>query len=184
MSVVRPALFLYVETTPPVRVWTGPKNRPMPADDVDLEGGEYLALALSAFPVIDRLLDDQAGEYDLTLSGIDPEALALLDVPSDISGARAHLGQLLADANWRPVAGIDWLADYDAEAVSWSLVQAEDGNGHTASVSLRLGSASTDRRLASLVNWSPVEQAILSSTDLAFEFTPSLSVGTTRRFPA
>lgn len=184
MSSVRPALFLFIETDPAIRTWTGPKAYPLAGDDVDVEGGDYLPLALSSFPVIDRLIDDQAGEYDLAVSGIDPETLGLLDVPTDISGARAHLGQIKFDANWQPTAGVDWLADYDSEAVSWSLIQAEGGNGHEASVSLRLGSASTDRRLASLVNWSPVEQAILSPTDLFFEFMPTLSIGTTRQYPA
>lgn len=184
MSRVRPALFLYIETTVPLRIWTGPKTYPLAGDDVDLTGGDYLALALSSFPAIDRLIDDQAGEYELGVSGLEPTTLGLLDVPSDISGARAHLGQIKFDANWRPTGGVEWLADYDAEAVSWSLVRDEGGNAHSASVSLRLGTASTDRRLASLINWSPVEQAILSPTDQFFEFIPTLSNGTTRRYPA
>lgn len=184
MSTVRPALFLFVETDPPLRIWTGPKDYPLGGDDVDVDGGTYLPLALTSFPVIDRLIDDQAGEYDLAVSGIDSETLGLLDVPSDISGARAHLGQIKFDAQWRPTGGVDWLADYDAESVSWTLIRAESGNGHEASVSLRMGSASTDRRLASLVHWSPVEQAVLAPTDAFFEFMPTLSAGTTRQYPA
>jgi len=184
MSSVRPALFLYIETTPPVRIWTGPQVYPLAGDDVDLTGGDYLPLGLASFPAIDRLIDDQAGEYDLAVSGIDAETLGLLEVPSDISGARAHLGQIKFDAHWQPTAGVDWLADYDAESVSWSLVQAEDGDGHEAAVSLRLGSASTDRRMSALTNWSAVEQAVISATDDFFEFMNSLSLGTTRRYPA
>ena len=182
MAVVRPALFLYVETETPIRVWTGPKPYSLTSDPVDIVGGPYLNLALSSFPVLDRLVDDQAGEYDLTLSGIDPETIGLLDVPADISGARAHLGQLKFDTNWQPTGAVDWLTDLDAESVTWSLVQEEDG--HSASVTLKLGSASTDRQSARLTNWSPIEQAILSPGDLAFEYVPSISIGTTRQYPA
>lgn len=184
MATVRPALFLYIETMTPIRVWTGPKVFSFTPDTVDLVGGPYLPLALSSFPVLDRMIDDQAGEYDITLSGIDPETIGLLDVPADISGARAHLGQIAFDAQWQPTGAVDWLADLDAESVSWSLGQAENGDGHSASVTLKLGSASTDRQAARLTNWSPIEQAILSPTDLAFEFVPSISRGIKRQYPA
>lgn len=184
MATVRPALFLYVETEPAIRIWTGSKPYPLAADEVDLDGGDYLALALSSVPAIDRLIDDQAGEYELSISGIDAAALALLDVPDDLPGARAHLGQMKFDAQWQPLGGVDWLADFDAEAVSWSLTRNDDGDGQIAGVSLRLGTASTDRRLASLLHWSPVEQAIVSPTDLFFEFVPTISIGTTRQYPA
>ena len=184
MATVRPALFLYVETTVPIRIWTGPKAFTLAGDAVDVDGGLYLPLALNSFPILDRLMDDQAGEYDLTLSGIDRETIGLLDVPADISGARAHLGQIKFDAQWQPTGGVDWLSDLDAESVSWSLVQAEGGDGFSASVTLKLGSASTDRMAASLTTWSPIQQAILSPGDLAFEFTPSLAKGTTRQYPA
>lgn len=184
MATVRPALFLYIETSPAIRIWTGSKTYPLAADEVDLDGGDYLALALSSVPAIDRLVDDQAGEYELAISGISSEALALLDVPEDLPGARAHLGQMKFDAQWRPEGGVEWLADFDAEAVSWSLTRNDSGDGQTASVSLRLGSASTDRRMASLLHWSDVEQAIVSPTDRAFEFVNSISIGTTRQYPA
>lgn len=113
-----------------------------------------------------------------------PETIGLLDVPDDISGARAHLGQIAFDAQWQPTGAVDWLTDLDAESVSWSIVQGENGDGHSASVTLKLGSASTDRHAARLTNWSPTQQAILSPGDLAFEFVPSIAKGTTRQYPA
>lgn len=179
---VRPAIFLRIETDPVIRIWSGSHPYPLAADAVDLEGGTYLPLGLASFPVIDRMLDDQAGEYDFSLSGIDPETLQLLNVPTDIEGARVNMGQIKFDARWQPLAGVDWTADFDAESVSWSLVQ--DGDGHAASVSLKVGTASTDRRLAPQLFWSPVEQAILSPTDLFFSFVPGYSAGTERQYPA
>lgn len=179
---VRPAIFMRIETDPVIRVWSGPKPYPLAADDVDLEGGTYLPLGLSSFPILDRMLDDQAGEYDFSLS-VEPETLQLLNIPADIEGARVNMGQRKFDARWQPLDAVDWTADFDAESVSWSDVQ--DGpDGRSASVSLKVGTASTDRRLAPQLFWSPVEQAILSPTDQFFAFVPGYATGTERQWPA
>lgn len=177
----RPAIFMRIETDPVIRVWSGSHPYPLPADEIDIEGGDYLPLGLSSFPILDRMLDDNAGEYDFTLS-VEPETLAILNIPTDIEGARVNMGQMKFDARWQPVAAVDWLADFDAESVSWSNVQ--DGDGRAASVSLKVGTASTDRRLSPQLHWSPVEQGVLSPTDLFFEFVPGYAMGTERLYPA
>lgn len=179
----RPALFLRIETDPVIRVWSGSHPYPLPADGVvEIEGGEYLPLALTSIPALDRMLNDAAGEYDLSLSGVAPETLHLLNVPDDLPGARVNLGQIKFDARWQRIGGVDWFADFDAESVGWSLTQ--NGDTHDASVSLKIGTASTDRRLAAQLHWSPVEQAVLSPSDKFFEFVPTYALGSERQYPA
>lgn len=179
----RPGVFMRIETDPVIRIWTGSHAYRLPADGVvEIEGGEYLGLALTDFPVLDRMLNDQAGEYAFTLSGITPELIALLDVPADFSGSRVTLGQLKFDKAWRPISSVDWIGDFDAEHVALSIVR--DGDGHAASLTMTVGSASTDRRLAIQLHWSAIEQRDLSETDAFFDFVINYPTGARRQYPA
>lgn len=179
----RPGVFMRIETDPVIRIWTGSHPYRLPADDVvEIEGGEYLGLALNDFPVLDRMINDQAGEYTFTLSGIEQNLIDLLDVPLDFSGSRVSLGQLRFDKAWRPLSDVDWIGDFDAEHIGLSIVQ--DGDGHSASIAMTVGSASTDRRLAIQLHWSSIEQRDLSSTDAFFDFVANYPTGARRQYPA
>lgn len=179
----RPGLFMHIDTTPPIRIWSGPYQYRMPADGlVEIEGGIYEPLALSAFPTLDRLLDGGAGEYVFTVDGGSPELIAKLDVPEDFSGARVTIGQLKFDAAWRPLDEVEWVGDFDAEHIGQSVVQ--HGDGHSASIAMTVGTASTDRRLAIQMHWSDTEQRMISPTDAFFSFVLNYPAGAKRQYPA
>lgn len=179
----RPGVFMRIETDPVIRVWTGSHSYRLPADDVvEIEGGEYLGLALNDFPVLDRMLNDQAGEYTFTLSGIEQSLIDLLDVPTDFSGSRVTIGQLRFDKAWRPLSEVEWIGDFDAEHIGLSITQ--NGDGHDAAIAMTVGSASTDRRLAIQLHWSSTEQRDLSATDAFFDFVLNYPSGARRQYPA
>jgi|GEM_PF-3747441 len=176
----RPAVFMFIGCTPPIRVWTGSHPRRLPADDVDTEGGIYLGLALDRIPAMDRLLMGDAAQYTFTLDGLSDDLKSLVDTPADFDGARVSIGEYQFDSDWQPTGDVQWQATYDAEQVGFSSTQGEE-DGRSLSVTLTVATSTTDRRRSLLIHWSAKNA---NPTDRAFDYVNNYSLGTRRQYPA
>lgn len=176
----RPAVFLFIDCDPPVRIWTGSHPRRLPPDAVDTDGGVYIGLGLDKIPPLDRMLNGDAGQYTFTLDGLSPDLQALVDTPAGFDNARVSLGEYQFDADWQPTGAVSWAATFDAEQFGFTSSQGED-DGRSLSVVLTVSTATTDRRRAKLIHWSAQNAG---ATDRAFDYVTGLSFGTRRQYPA
>lgn len=182
-SIVRPAVFVFIDKADPLRLWTGSHPRDLPADEVDLTGGEYLGLGLTDIPVIDRLLNGDAGEYTFMIPGVTPEALALLGDPEETTGSLVYIGQVRFDAAWQSTGEVEWLTTYRAETLGFASTTDAEGQ-REATVQMTVSSAMTDRRRPRMRHWSALERARVDPLDKAFEHVNRYSLGARRQYPA
>lgn len=183
-TIVRPAVVMRIDLAEPVRIWTGKRNIRLPADAVEDDAtAVYLGQGFSDIPALQRLLNGDAAEYTLTVSGVPEEAVAFADAPDDFSGAMVHLGQFKFDQSWQPVGGVDWVTTLEAETVGVSTETDQEGN-RTNRVFMTVSTALTDQGAAANIFWSEIEQREVAPTDRAFDYVNQYSIGSRRQFPA
>lgn len=182
----RPAVFVRIDTAEPIRIWTGSYFYDLPADAVETTGGLYAPLGLEELPVIDMLVQGQAGEYTFTVSGLPEATMEGVQIPPDLAGAKVSLGELKFDDAWQPTGAVDWFKTLEAETVGYS--DRNDGDDVDSPRMVQLGftvsSSETDRRGAPNLHWSEIEQREIAPTDRAFDYVNRYSSGSRRQFPA
>lgn len=183
-SIVRPAVVMRIDLAEPVRVWTGGFPRRIPVDDVEDDAeAVYVGAGFSEIPPLVRMLNGDAGEYTLSISGLDESTIALADAPDDFSGSLVHIGQFKFDQSWQPIGEVEWLSTLEAETIGVTTETDEEGN-RTNKVFMTVSTALTDQAAAPNIFWSEIEQRTISPTDRAFDYVNQYQVGTRRQFPA
>lgn len=183
-TIVRPAVVMRIDTPVPMRVWTGSHPMRLAVDAVEpITDNIYIGAGFSDIPVLTRMLNGDAGEYTLSISGLTDEAVALADAPEGFSGSLVHIGEFKFDAAWQPLDAVDWVTTLEAETVGVSTDTDADGN-RTNIVFMTVSSALTDQSSAPNIFWSEIEQRETSPTDRAFDYVNRYSLGSRRQFPA
>lgn len=177
--------FLLHAASGPVRAWLGVGSYELPADDVDLTGGEYLGIGLVGdIPALSQLVGGLAERVDFTLSGVNEETLRLADADaSEVRNALVNVGILFFDQDWQPADDIAWLWDGTADSPSAERSATDEGDAVRA-VTLSVGSAFVDRTRPMLGFYTDADQKRRSATDTFCSRVAGYGVDSTIQWPA
>lgn len=176
------AILLRVASSPVVRIWAGVGDQPIPADGIeDVDGAIYKGLGtLSDLPVLSQLINGVAARAEFTLSGVPAEILDLADEDAAlVRDARCNLGYLALDEAGQPAAPVWWMWEGEADVIR---CQSTPDDEPVRSVTLGVGTLTTDRSRANFTTFTPANQRRRSPTDLGCDFVPSYSIGSTKRW--
>jgi hypothetical protein len=148
-----------VLSDPPVRVWGGPHTIAIGGNDFDGIGDRGLV------QVTGGALGDAAQNITLTLSGIDPETLALLDA-AEVAGAPAVLWRLIFDQS-----GTSLLAANVWARGRLDTLDREEEIGGTATIITRLETAARGLGRRGARTRSDADQRLLDPLDGFFKNT-------------
>ena len=176
----RPCLFLYIESSPAVRAWSGARRFNIEADAIDTSGVGYLPMGLlqGGVPAIQALMNGQAERIDLTVSGFDPTLMDLADAHSaDIIYCTAHIGCMALDSSLQPATPMVWYRDATIDAMPMRF-------GDPCTLGLSFGSTFIDRRKrVALGYYSGPDQRRRSSDDAFCDLAMRYNAGTTEKWP-
>lgn len=175
------AIFLRVASTPVLRLWAGRFSFPLDADDVETDGGTYSGAGeLLDLPTVDQLINGKANRVTFTLSGVDDTILGLADTEADlVRGARVNLGFCRLDSDLQQDGAVRWVWEGEADVVECAQTA---GPNAVRTVSLSVGTPTTDRRRAGLDTFTPADQFRRSPTDRGLEFVPKYTLGSTKKW--
>lgn len=184
-GIVRPALFLRLETPSVVRAWSGIGDFEVPADAVEAAPAIYKGVGeLLNWPAVQQLVNGSAERIEFAVSGVTTRVMALADEEAnDVRGASALIGFVALGADWQPLTPTAWLWEGEADVVRGQRSSAEDGSA-VRTITLSVGSVMTGRRRARLAFWTDVEQRRRSPTDRFCDRVALYSQGTTKGWPA
>ncbi len=176
----RPCIFLYIESTPEVRCWSGARRFDITPDAVDASGIGYLPMGLlqGGVPAIQALMNGMAERIDLTVSGVDPTLLDLADANSgDIIYRTAHIGCMALDNQLQAATPMVWFRDATIDALPMRF-------GNPCTLGLSFGSTFIDRRKrVPLGFYSGPDQRRRSSDDAFCDLAMQYNAGTTEKWP-
>jgi hypothetical protein len=163
-----------VDTDTPVRLWTG--HGQLIAEGTEYDGtGQLIGL-----PDIKALINGVAERLDVTISGVSPDALRLLDDERHtIPQSPARIGRVSFDDEWQ-VSGVEWLWQGVADSVNIGSQPSE--NGRIRTVSIGFASGNTRRSNPQIALFTDADQRKRSSDDAFFSHIGQISAGITRKF--
>jgi hypothetical protein len=178
---VRESFGIRIDCDPPVRVWNGVGDLPVPADIVETSPAIYLGAGeLINAPDFQDLINGVAERLSIQVSGVAAATLALAreEAPS-VKGARVHFVLFEFDDDWQ-LTQVFYESVYRADSITTE-DKASD-NGRTRTITLSIGSNDTDRSRAPIAFWTDADQRRRSQTDAFFDHIAGISQGTSRRF--
>lgn len=182
---LRLAILFHVRSTPtPIRVWAGIGRFPVPADSVDLEGGEYLGLGrMIGAPALNQLINGLAERVEFNLSGVSAEVVRLAD--SEAEGVRskdAAVGIAFLDTEFRAASGVRWFwhGRTDTPRITG---QGGAGSSRARSVSLSVGTALTGRKRPPRNFFTGIDQRAFYPTDRFCDRASLYTFNTTAKWP-
>ena len=179
----RPGWFLYIETTPAIRVWSGFGKFRLPADSVDLDGGLYLGLgAMVNFPALKLPMNGTFNRLDITLSGVPRQVRILANAErATVRNARISLGIIPFDGDNQPLGSIAWLGDAIADTPKFDRVGQAGAPIETVSLSAASGDVARNQR--ELSYYTGVDQRRRSPDDAFCDFAAGYAIDDVEVWP-
>lgn len=161
------AIFLKVDTVPPLRLYFGVRDIPIGFDSVDPDGTKYLGGGqLNGIPALQTLVNGSSAAIDFTLSGIDPATGAkMIDSLPPVRGALVQVGITTLDQYFQPMTKIIPIWTGVASHLKELRSPARAGETQTISISLATVAGENTRSRAAKVLWSDAMQKSLYPTD-------------------
>jgi hypothetical protein len=178
-------LFLFVDSNPAVRCWTGVSEFDYPGDDIDLAGGTYLGMGeLVGLPELSQLINGQAERVEFTISGVSPEAVALADESASVlRSCEVSLGVGLWDRDMDLIdAALFWPWQGTSDAPRIVKSPGTDG-APVRQLVLSVGTMMTSRRRARYAFWTDVAHQQDHPGDTFFKNVALYNAGTMIRWP-
>lgn len=182
MALFRELYLVRIASAPVARFHSGFGDLSIPVDIVEDDADAvYLGAGeLVEVPDFQQLINGTAERLEFVLSGVSAEVLrlALEDAPS-VAGARVDLGRLDLDADWQPIAPVEWEQVFEARSLA---VSSAAGENRTRTIKLTIVSGETTRSRAPAAYFTDADQKVKAPTDRIFEFVSLITTGTSRRF--
>jgi len=175
----RLGVYFRMDTVPPLRLWMGANDCPAGIDGIDEAGAVYLGAGrLLGIPEIDLMVNGQADQITLGISGVDPVHVAALSAGApDIRGASVIIGFSPIDDNWQPVGSI--IPIWRGRASHWTAARApvteiEKNAVHTISVTVAVGDQGRAQHKGATFTsgWQASRSSIGAALDRFFERIP------------
>lgn len=179
------AVFFRLDIDPPLRLWMGINDVPTKIEAVDGDGAVYLGAGrLINVPELEVLVNGVADRVDFTLSGIDPDEAAKLNLHDvDLRGKAVHVAITVLDDYYQPI--VDpipvWTGRASLVAESSPPVTGTQSPATTIALSAAAGVPSRERVSASL--WSDAQHQALFPGDLFCAGTARLARGVAPSWP-
>lgn len=170
-------VLLRIGTDPVARICSGVAPMIISSDPVDGQAYRYLGGGkLVEVPELEQVINGTAQRISVTVNGVSAATVALFRDESDsLKGASVWIGAATQDDDYQ-ITDVEWLAELRCDFPSADVSYA------SRSISISIGSSDTDRSKAPVAFWTPADQARKSPTDRFFDYVPSISDGTSRRF--
>lgn len=175
MASYRQSYIFELDTPDPVYMWTG--NGQLEHDGkVYLGGGGIINL-----PDIRQLINGAADRLDISISGVNDEAIRLIDEDRiTIPQSDARIGRIHFDTDWQVTGDIEWLWYGVADHIRMN--SANGQNGRIRTVSIGFASADTRRSNPQIAFFTDADQRKRSPDDAFFSHVGQISAGITREF--
>ena len=181
---LRPGWFLYLASTPAVRLWSGVANFKLGAGQgPDAAGGIYFGLGiLPQIPDLPIPLNGEFVTFEARLSGVTPKIAALMkqDAPA-VRQARISFGTIELDADSNPIGDIAW------PLTCWVDTPRMTRDGARKppllNVSLVCSSGSPRRTVTNGGAWTGVQQRIIDANDSSCDRVSQMATGTDEIWP-
>jgi hypothetical protein len=172
-------IFVRVAGTPVLRMWSGPGDYLMPADDVEPADALYKANgALGEIPTLKQLINGDADSIKIPLSGLDATIKGLFDSdPEALVFKPSRIGVVIFDGDHQPLSETLWLH----AALSDDVYAVGDGDG--AQIVLSLATALSGRTRSEQAFYSDAAQQRRSPGDRICERTARYARGITIAWP-
>lgn len=155
----QPALFVRLDTDPPLHLRLGGHDIPMGIDSVDPEGAVYLGCRLQGIPSLEILINGMADSVEFSLSGIDPETAADMAASlPPVRGAAVQVGTTTLDQYYQPMSSIVWLWHGAASHRRRASPPAKSNQSRTVQLGLVVASGENGRSRGTQVLWSHAHQ--------------------------
>jgi hypothetical protein len=182
----RPIVFLRIATVPPVRVWGGVGDFPLPADTVETtDGAIYSGMGeLSGLPILQQLINGKADRVDFTVAGavLTPQMASLASAEAYlIRGASADVGIMVLGRDLQPASPVEWLATLECDVIGTALEGEADVP--IRSVTVSAASVTSGRRRSRSLQWTDPDQQRASPGDKFCAQVAAYNAGTTRVWP-
>ena len=179
------AIFLRVDTVPPLHLYFGVNDIPAGFDSIDPDGTVYLGGGrLSGVPSLEVLVNGTSDAVDFTLSGIDPTtAAAALDSLPPVRGAEVNVGLTILDRYYQPISAIVPIWTGVASHLSEASQSVPAGKDPTLSLSLAVVSGEATRSRGARSMWTSAHQKAISPTDKFCDATARLARGVAPTWP-
>jgi hypothetical protein len=179
------AIFMRIDTVPPIRIWAGLNDVPAGIESKDPSGAVYLGAGrLMNVPELDVLINGIADRVMFMLPGIDPTDALKIDFDTlDIRGASVDVGITTLDEYYQPRSRIIPLWPGFASFVTEDSPPPAPGEKRSVTLSLSAGSGVVTRDRNSAVLWSPAHHRALFPTDAFCDGTARLARGVAPAWP-
>ncbi len=180
----RPAVFLFVDCDPPIRLWSGFGDFTVAPDATDTVGGTYSGMGeLVGLPVLSQLLNGVAERVEFGLSGVSQEIVNMAtDDAEAIRYAPVHVGIMGLDNRWQALTPPQWFWDGTADSIGSTKAKDEAGNS-LLTVSLSVASGMIARSRATVSFFTGIDHRRANPTDAFCDRTTLYSQDTTVRWP-
>ena len=170
-GVVRAGVFLYLQSSPALRLWSGFGDILPGINALDQSGEMYLGTGAFETPdQLGALLNGQAERANFALSGVDDNTFRLVERDAEsVEGAMLSVGLCAFDNGWQQTTDVFWAWFGFADTVTLSR------RGGVRTIGLSVGSWLTRRQKGNLAYYTDLEQKRRSATDRACERVANMS---------
>lgn len=179
------AIFTRFAFDEPLYLWFGVNDVPTRIESVDETGQIYIGGGkLINVPELEVLINGTADRVDFTITGLNPENIASLDIAgAEVRGAEVHVAITALDHRYQPVVNPIPVWSGRASYVTENLPAVSGTKNQTVTLSLSVGSGDTTRERASASLWSDAQHQALFPGDLFCKGTARLARGSMPVWP-
>lgn len=183
-SLIRASYLLYVDSTPPVRAWTGVGPIQVDPWGQDTTGGTYLGVGLlGGVPALAQLVNGTAARLDLSLSGVDSTIIDLATGGSDdIRMKPVSVGLIFMGEDWQPLSTPLCVFVGDSDVIRFASQSSPNGE-RSREVTLSIGSVLTGRRRPNYSYWTRAGQRARSGDDAFCDRVAGYNVDSELKWP-
>ncbi len=180
---IQPAWLMFVDSNPPIRLFSGVANFQVGPTGPDTVGGVYQGLGIMVqVPSLTIPLNGAYKAHTFMMSGVSAQMMAAVNADRNaIRGARIAFARVELDASFCPREAPAWIW------VGWidSPRMVRDGRHDppTRSVSLVCATGAVRRGVQQFSYYTPPQQAIVDPADTSCNNVPTYAAGTTVLFP-
>jgi hypothetical protein len=155
----QPAIFMRVDTMPPLHLRLGGKDIPIGIDAVDADGTVYLGCRLLGMPTLEILINGTADSVEFSLPGIDQDTAqhAIASIP-EVRGALVQVGITTLDKYYQPMSAIIPLWNGTASHLRRASPPVQSNQDRTVTLGLVVASGEDGRSRGTQVLWSHAHQ--------------------------
>lgn len=179
------AVFLRVETEPPLHLYFGIDEIPIGFASVDPSGTVYQGGGrLNGIPALQILVNGASAAVDFSVSGIDPATgAAMIESIPPVRGATVQVGLTALDKYYQPVTQIIPIWTGTASHLKEARPLTKQGDNPTLALSLATVAGENTRSRPSRSLWSDAMQRSLYPTDAFCSRTGALARGIQPKWP-